>query len=170
VRQDPILVLLAPGFDEVAVVTVAQTLRRSGFHVELVGLTAGPVRGGYGLSLTPDKSLSEVEEDESVAIVLPGGKEGARRLNADPRVHGLLRRAFEQGAYVAALDAAQLVLRTAGLLDMTQEALKGATIIERSAMEASSQLGAVKIPLVLRRGSEAARESAQRLVALLQSG
>ena len=168
-RQDSILVLLAPGFDELAVASVVQILRRAGLHVELVGLTAGPVRGGYGLSLTPDKPLSEAEGDQPVAVVLPGGKEGAQRLNADPRVHGLLRRAFEEGAYIAALDAAQAVLHSAGLAGASRKALRGSIIIEKSSAETSSRLEAAELAVVGRRGSEAADESALRLVALLQN-
>jgi 4-methyl-5(b-hydroxyethyl)-thiazole monophosphate biosynthesis len=108
--------LLAPGFEEADVSTVTRTLRRSGFRVAVVGLTAGPVRGAYGLSLAPDWALSEVENERPRAIVLPGAMQAARKLNADPRVHTLLHRVVDQEGYVVAFDTAYTVLRSAGLV------------------------------------------------------
>ncbi len=108
--------MLAPGFEETDVSTVTRTLRRSGFLVAVVGLTAGPLRGAYGLSLASDGALSEVEKESPRAVVLPGGVQASRKLGADPRVHGLLRRVVGQGGYVVAIDNAYTVLRSAGVL------------------------------------------------------
>jgi 4-methyl-5(b-hydroxyethyl)-thiazole monophosphate biosynthesis len=108
--------MLAPGFEETDVSTVTRSLRRSGFPVVVVGLTAGPVRGAYGLSLASDGALSEVETESPQAVVLPGGIQASRQLGADPRVHGLLRRVVGRGGYVVALDTAYMVLRSAGVL------------------------------------------------------
>lgn len=108
--------MLAPGFEEADVSTVTRSLRRSGFSVAIVGLTAGPIRGAYGLSLASDRALSEVEMEPPQAVVLPGGVQASRQLSADPRVHLLLRRVVGRGGYVVALDSAYTVLRSAGVL------------------------------------------------------
>jgi 4-methyl-5(b-hydroxyethyl)-thiazole monophosphate biosynthesis len=108
--------MLAPGFEEADVSTVARSLRRSGFSVAVVGLTAGPIRGAYGLSLASDLALSEVEMESPQAVVLPGGVQASRQLGADPRVHHLLRRVVGRGGYVVALDTAYTVLRSAWVL------------------------------------------------------
>lgn len=113
-RNDQIFVLLAPGFEEADVVRVTRTLRRAGLAVVLVGLAAGPVRGEYGLSLAPDRTLCEVEADAPQAVVLPRGRWGTRQLRADPRVHALLRRVVGRGGYVVALDPAYGPLPGAG--------------------------------------------------------
>ncbi|MCL7453851.1 MAG: DJ-1/PfpI family protein [Anaerolineae bacterium] len=110
--------MLAPGFEETEVSTITRLLRRSGHPIALVGLAAGPVRGAYGLSLRPDRVLSEVETASPRAVVLPGGIQASRRLGADPRVHLLVRRVVDQGGYVAALESAYAVLLSAGLLPL----------------------------------------------------
>jgi putative intracellular protease/amidase len=115
--KNGIFVLLAPGFEEIDVCVVTRALRRSGFSVTVIGLTAGLVRGTYGLSLAPDCTLSEVEMERPRAVVLPGGVQATRKLNTDPRVHRLLRWVSGQGGYVLALDTAYTVVRRAGVLD-----------------------------------------------------
>lgn len=112
-----IVILLARGFEETDVSTVARALRRAGWPVVVVGLKAGAVQGAYGLSLAPDCPLSEMEMGLPRAVVLPGGVQGTRRFATDPRVHRLLRRVTEQAGYVLAIDTAYTVLRSAGVLD-----------------------------------------------------
>jgi putative intracellular protease/amidase len=114
-NRGPVLVLLAGGFEEKDVVTVTRTLRRAGLPVKLVGLTAGLVRGAYGLSLLPDATLSEVDAEQPQAIVVPGGLHSSHHLRADPRVHALLGRVVTQGSYVVALASADSVLHQAGV-------------------------------------------------------
>jgi putative intracellular protease/amidase len=114
--KNGVYLLLAPGFEEMDVCTVARALRRSGFSVSVIGLTAGLVRGAYGLSLAPDCTLSEVEMERPRAVALPGGAQTTRQFNNDPRVHRLLRRVTARGGYVMALDTAYTVVRSAGVL------------------------------------------------------
>ena len=49
-------------------------------------------------------------------VVLPGGQPGTDHLNADPRIHALLKRMAKQEKYIAAICAAPKVLADAGLL------------------------------------------------------
>jgi 4-methyl-5(b-hydroxyethyl)-thiazole monophosphate biosynthesis len=114
--KDGVYVMLAPGFEESDVSTVIRSLRRTGLPVAVVGLTAGPIRGAYGLSLASDLVFSEVETECPQAVVLPGGVQASRQLGADPRVHLLLRRVVGRGGYVVALESAHTVLRSAGVL------------------------------------------------------
>jgi putative intracellular protease/amidase len=118
-----VLVLLAPGFEEADVVTITRTLRRAGIAVALVGLTAGPIRGNYGLALASDRTLNEIELDVPAAVVLPGGTSSATHMAGDPRVHALLRRVVEAGAYVFALPPTFSVLKTAGILPAIKPSL-----------------------------------------------
>ena len=73
VRREQVFVLLVSGFEEVDVSTVIRNLRRFGFLVTVVGLTAGSVRGAYGVLLVPEAVLGEVENEQPCAVVLPGG-------------------------------------------------------------------------------------------------
>lgn len=148
---------------------VARTLRRARLPVVLVGLTAGPLRGCYGVSLAPDKTLSEVQAEDAAAVVLPGGSQAARQLNADPRVHSLLRRVMEQGGYLLALDAGYTVLHTAGVLNLSEKTL----VIGAGTPgwgDAAAGRVVVEGQVIFGRDLGVAQESALTLAALLESG
>jgi len=112
-----VLVPLAPGFEELEAVTVIDLLRRAGVEVVTAGLADGPVRASRGVVVVPDTTLDRVADDDFDMIVLPGGLPGADHLNADPRIHRILRRTAAAGGYAAAICAAPKVLADAGLLD-----------------------------------------------------
>lgn len=112
-----VLVPLAPGFEELEAVTVVDLLRRAGVEVVTAGLADGPVRASRGVVVVPDTTLDRVADDDFDMIVLPGGLPGADHLNADPRIHRILRRTAAAGGYAAAICAAPKVLAGAGLLD-----------------------------------------------------
>jgi transcriptional regulator GlxA family with amidase domain len=107
-RRSQVIVLLADGFDEAAVSLVLSTLRQAGVAVSLVGLRAGPANGAYGMVVVPDMSLDRLLERDgsNSALIVPGGAGHLARLQADPRVGGLLRRAVEVEAMVVGLDQA----------------------------------------------------------------
>lgn len=111
-----VLVPLAEGCEELEAVTVIDLLRRAGFDVVTAGLDEKPVRASRGTRLIPDVTLARALEHDYDMIVLPGGLPGADHLNADPRVHALLKRVAGQGGYTAAICAAPKVLADAGLL------------------------------------------------------
>jgi 4-methyl-5(b-hydroxyethyl)-thiazole monophosphate biosynthesis len=181
--KNGILVLLAPGFEEIDVCAVTRTLRRSGFSVTVIGLTAGLVRGTYGLSLAPDCTLNEVEKERPRAIVLPGGVQATRKFNADPRVHRFLRRVAGEGGYVMALDTAYTVVRRAGVLEMPETQWNGAPGEETAEpavfgwgsevalLDAIDELPAERVlvegRLVFAQDSAVAKEAALTLAALL---
>lgn len=68
------------------------------------------------MTLLPDTTIDAVSGDEFDMMVLPGGLPGADNLNADPRIHTILKRLQQQGKYTAAICAAPKVLADAGLL------------------------------------------------------
>ena len=112
-----VLVPLAKGCEELEAVTIIDLLRRAGIEVVTAGLEDGPVTASRGVVLIPDTDLGQVLEEDFDMIVLPGGLPGADHLDADPRIHSLLRRMAEQERYTAAICAAPKVLLNAGLLD-----------------------------------------------------
>jgi 4-methyl-5(b-hydroxyethyl)-thiazole monophosphate biosynthesis len=92
-------------------------LRRAGVEVVTAGLAAGPVRASRGVVVVPDTTLDQVADDAFDMVVLPGGLPGADHLDADPRIHQLLKRTAAAGGYAAAICAAPKVLASAGLLN-----------------------------------------------------
>jgi len=112
-----VLVPLAEGFEELEAVTVIDLLRRAGITVDVAGLAPGPVRGSRGTVLVPDEPLDAVLDRDYAMVVLPGGLPGATHLDADARIHALIKRLAAGGKYTAAICAAPQVLANAGLLD-----------------------------------------------------
>ncbi len=112
-----ILVLLAPGFEEVEAAAPIDVLRRLGFEVLAVGTEGREVKGAHGLSFKADCLLSEVKASHTLAVVLPGGLPGAHHLRDNPAVIKLVQEVHAAGHLVAALCAAPLALDKAGLLE-----------------------------------------------------
>jgi 4-methyl-5(b-hydroxyethyl)-thiazole monophosphate biosynthesis len=167
-KTGQIFILLAPGFEEMDVTTIAGTLRRAGFPVALVGLAAGPIRGAYGLLIAPDKALSEVEADRPRAIVLPGGIQGTRLLNSEPRVHALLRQAAEGDGYLLAIDTAYTVLVQCRLLPWHGKTPPLAPGVEWPGTMCPSQCIWIDGRIIFCRSSNASREAALTLAASLE--
>lgn len=168
VKKERIFVLLAAGFEETDVSTIIRTLRRAGFPVAVVGLTAGPIRGNHGLLLEPDVLLSETEAACPQAVILPGGLQGARHLSVEPRVHALLRQVINQGGYIVALEAAYTVLRSSGVLDETEGWPALAPLCDWNEGRDPSRRVSVEGPVILGRDLGAAQETMLTLISLME--
>lgn len=111
-----VLVPLAQGCEELEAVTVVDLLRRAGFEVITAGLDDHPVKASRGTVIVPDTTLEAALKQTYDMVVLPGGQPGSDNLNADPRIHSLLRTVHDAGKYIAAICAAPKVFASAGLL------------------------------------------------------
>jgi 4-methyl-5(b-hydroxyethyl)-thiazole monophosphate biosynthesis len=112
-----VLVPLAQGCEELEAVTIIDLLRRAQIEVVVAGLTgAAPIKASRGVVLVPDLALDDVIDQSFDLVVLPGGLPGAMFLRDDARIIALLQRVYAQGASVAAICAAPMVLLQAGLL------------------------------------------------------
>ncbi len=112
-----VLIPLAQGCEELEAVTLIDLLRRAGMEVVTAGLDDQVVIASRGTRLLPDTTLDAVMDQDFDLLVLPGGLPGSDHLDADPRIHTLLKRLHRAGRYIAAICAAPTVLAHAGLLD-----------------------------------------------------
>lgn len=112
-----VLVPLAAGFEEIEALTIVDILRRADVEVIAAGLHSGPVTGAHNISMVPDAVLDDVNAGAFDAIVLPGGQPGTNNLNADQRVHALLKEFAAKDKLIGAICAAPIVLAAAGLLE-----------------------------------------------------
>ena len=115
-----VLVPLAQGCEELEAVTVVDLLRRAGIGVVTAGLDDEPVRASRGMVLVPDTTLNEALKQQYDMVVLPGGLPGADHLDADVRIHDLLKEMSATDRYTAAICAAPKVLAGMGLLEGRQ--------------------------------------------------
>jgi 4-methyl-5(b-hydroxyethyl)-thiazole monophosphate biosynthesis len=110
-----VIVLVAPGFEELEMVTIVDVLRRAGISVLLAGIAPPPIEGGHGIKVMVDLSIDDVKTYD--ALVLPGGNPGYINLERDQRVLKLIRAAYDAGKYVGAICAAPHVLGVAGIME-----------------------------------------------------
>ena len=112
-----VMILLAPGAEEMEAVIIIDVLRRAGVEVVVAGVEGhDAVACSRGVRLVPDVSLADVAAAETFDfIILPGGMEGTRRLGAAPAVGELLRNqeAAERG--IGAICAAPAALAMHGV-------------------------------------------------------
>jgi protein deglycase len=111
-----VLVILAEGFEEIEAVTPIDVLRRAGAAVTVAALGDGiHVTGRSGVTLHADTTLSAVGQAAFDCLVLPGGP-GVSLLRSDSRVLEIVRGQRDRGGWIAAICAAPLVLKSAGIL------------------------------------------------------
>jgi protein deglycase len=111
------LVILAPGFEEIEAVTIADVLRRAQIPTALVALSgSGAVLGAHGIAIQTDRPLREAEAEQCAMTILPGGMPGSRHLAENALLRRVLQARVAQNRWVAALCAAPLALQSAGLL------------------------------------------------------
>ncbi|NIA08385.1 MAG: DJ-1 family protein [Nitrospiraceae bacterium] len=114
--QKRVLVLLAPGFEELEAVAVIDILRRAGLEVVTAGQILGPIASARNIRISPDTTLDKVSMEAFDLIVLPGGVDGTENLAKDPRVIDILRRQIDSGRLLGAICGAPTVLDRHGLI------------------------------------------------------
>lgn len=112
----PILVLMAPGFEEIELTAPVDILRRLGIEVVTAGLEGRQVKGAHGLIIHADTLMVDAVSENFDGIILPGG--GASwTLRDTPRVLKLVQEFMAAGKLVSAICAAPIALEAAGVLD-----------------------------------------------------
>ena len=111
-----VLVVIAPGFEEIETITVIDILRRAGARVTLAATVPGVLDGSRGIKVEPDELLDNIDEKEFDVICLPGGQPGTDNLKKDLRIEKILKKMQKQDKFIAAICAAPMVLEKAGIL------------------------------------------------------
>lgn len=156
------LILLHPGFEEMEAVAPIDLLARAGVEVVQASTSSHLlVKGRNGITLEATRLLSDVAEQEFDAIILPGGP-GIKKLRDDARIIACLRRHHEAGKLVAAICAAPLLLKDAGLAqDITYTAHPST---EEELGEARDETVVIDGHIITSRGAGTATEFALTLV------
>ena len=108
-----VLLLLAPGFEEIEALGTCDVLHRLNVEVTTASLNGREVAGAHGVRVVADAELKDLDPEIFDAVVLPGGMPGAVNLLA---VKDLVLAFAREGKVTAAICAAPLVLSAAGLL------------------------------------------------------
>lgn len=112
-----IAVFFANGYEEIEALTVVDLTRRAGIETWMVSITdEKTVTGSHGITVSMDKTLSEVNFEEVDMIVLPGGMPGTLNLEACKPLMEKVKEFDANGKYISAICAAPTVFGHLGLL------------------------------------------------------
>ena len=139
-----VFIFLATGFEEIEAVAVADVLLRGGIEAITVSITGNYlVEGAHGIAVQADKLFEEVNFNEGVMLILPGGTPGAYNLEAHKGLKELILQYFAEEKYLAAICAAPLVFGGLNVLEgknatcypSFEPRLKGAIISENGVVQ-----------------------------------
>ena len=154
----PILVLMAPGFEEIELTAPIDILRRLEIPVVTAGVKGRYVEGAHGMVMAADMLMVDVEAGDYDGIILPGGQ-ASWLLRDTPGVLSLVRAMHKAGKLVAAICAAPIALEAAGVLSGRQvTCYPGVEGELKSAAQVLAQPTVVDGLLVTGRGPGAALE------------
>ena len=112
-----VYILLGNGFEETEAIAPCDILRRAGVDVRLVGLGGREISGGHGITVCADLTVEQMDPGQMEMIVLPGGMGGVHSILACPPALEAVRRAWQDGRWVAAICAAPTILGKRGWID-----------------------------------------------------
>lgn len=112
----PILVILAPGFEEIELTAPVDILRRLGVEIVLAGLLARQVEGAHGIVMRADMLLVDADVKHYDGIILPGGA-GAWIMRDSATVLSLIQQFHKESKMIAAICAGPIILQAAGILN-----------------------------------------------------
>ena len=110
-----IYVILGTGFEELEAIATVDVLRRCGAEVCTAGIGGRQIEGSHGIVVTADITVEEISQDQLEMIVLPGGLGGVASISASECTMQAVRKAFDDGKYVAAICAGPTVLAKLGI-------------------------------------------------------
>lgn len=111
-----VLCVLENGFEEIEAIAPVDLLRRAGVEVVMAGVSAMALTGKCGITVSADALLGDLSADGFDALFLPGGP-AVVELRKNAGVIGLIRDFHGEGKLIAAICAAPLLLKDAGVLD-----------------------------------------------------
>ena len=112
-----VYLLLGTGFEETEAIAPLDLLRRAGVKVLTVGIDGQTVYGGHQIGIKTDISLAEMDLTNLDMVIIPGGLGGVASIRASKEAMDVLRFAWENGKFVAAICAGPTVLADLGITD-----------------------------------------------------
>lgn len=106
-HQTKVFILIAASFDERAIVDFLCTLRAEGIATQLVSLAAGLLTGTRGLTIKPDLSLTQFEQQQQImengrySLIIASGQAMDTALQTDPRLQTAIENTLTTNNLVA---------------------------------------------------------------------
>lgn len=163
-----VLVLLHPGVEEIEAVVPVDILRRADLSVTTASTeSTRQVRGRSGILLSADEHLHLIELNlgDYAAIVIPGGP-GIKNLLGKRRVLECVRSFHRMEKWIAAICAAPLLLKSAGVLEGGEKLAGHPSIAGELSLEEGHPV-VVDGPFITSPGAGTALPFALKITALL---
>lgn len=112
-----VYMLLGTGFEETEAIAPLDLLRRAGIQALTVGINGKTIYGGHGIGIEADITISEIDLTKMDMIILPGGLGGVKSVSQSPEAMDILRFAYENNKYIAAICAGPTILASLGITD-----------------------------------------------------
>ncbi len=111
------LIFLAPGYEEVEMLTVVDMVRRAGLVIDMVSITDTlEVTSSHNVTIKADKLFKDADFDSAKMIILPGGIPGTPNLLAYKPLTDKILEFKENGKLLSAVCAAPTVYGRLGIL------------------------------------------------------
>ena len=111
-----VLCILDSGFEEIEAIAPVDLLRRAGVEVVMAGVSSMEITGKCEVTIKADVLLENILGDDFDALFLPGGP-AVMELRKNAEVIALIRAFHRAGKLIAAICAAPLLLKDAGILN-----------------------------------------------------
>ena len=112
-----VYILLGTGFEETEAIAPLDLLRRAQVPVMTVGVNGKTVYGGHNIGVEADITIGQIDLTDLDMVVLPGGLGGVQSVRNCPEAMNVLRFAWDNGKYVAAICAGPTVLADLHITD-----------------------------------------------------
>lgn len=111
------LIFLAPGYEEVEMLTVVDMLRRASIEIDMISITdILEVTSSHNVTVKADKLFKDADFDNAKMIILPGGIPGTPNLSAYKPLTDKIMEFKENGKLLSAVCAAPTVYGELGIL------------------------------------------------------
>lgn len=104
------LIFLAPGYEEIEMLTVVDLLRRGNIEIDMVSITDSlEVTSSHNVTIKADVLLRDADFDTAQMIILPGGLPGTTNLLACEPLVEKIKEYAAQNKWLSAICAAPTV-------------------------------------------------------------
>lgn len=112
-----IAILAADDYEDIELLYLYYRMQEAGANVKIIGteLSASTLRGKHGYTVAVDMRSSEVKTEMLNALIIPGGW-APDRLSWCNATLNLIKKAFEEGKYIATISKGLWVLVSMGIL------------------------------------------------------
>lgn len=112
-----IAIFFAKGYEEIEALAVVDVCRRLGLTIDMVSVTEDKVvEGSHGIVVNMDKTFSQVDFESYDMLLLPGGGEGTKNLEAHAALMERIDAFYAAGKYIGAICAAPSIFGHKGFL------------------------------------------------------